>query len=331
MRIAGGICCHFKVEVLSLAKISPRQIFGLILVATLLLVMLPSALVAAPKLKVAVLYPTVKNPALSRIFEDILQGIRQNDGLEVMPIGLAETDNIDGVARDLKRNEIKAIIAIGQRSYAYGDMLSESYPVVHGGVMIEPNGHSGISLVADPHQFFDRLQSLAPRTKRVHAVYSEKSNGWLIRMAKEMAPEYGIELIAHEAKTVRQGMSLLRDTLDEVSNEQDAIWLLIDKVLPDKAALPMVLEKAWDSRVVVFSNNPSHTRRGALFALFPDHKGMGSRLGKLMIQQSDAVAVPKVLPSQDLKISINERTASHLGFNIGQSQRSEFDLIFPLR
>lgn len=302
-----------------------------LLVVTILVALMPSTLFAAEKVKVGVLYPEVKSPALTKIFEEIIDGIRANDSLDIVTYRISDDSDVQTIEQHVGQDEIEAVIAIGQRTYAIGKQLAKRLPVVHGGVMIEPNGHSGISLVSDPHQFFERLATLAPSVKKVFAVYSEKSNGWLIRMAKQAAAEYGVELDARQAGSVREGMSLLRDTLDEVEGDHDAVWLLLDKVLPDKVALPMVLEKAWDSRVVVFSNNPSHTRRGALFALFPDHHGMGVRLGKLLIQQSQGNATPIVLPSQDLKISINERTASHLGFNIGQSQRAEFDLIFPVR
>ena len=303
----------------------------MVLVVTLLVVITPSTLLAGPKLKVGVLYPEVKSQALTQIFEEIIEGIISNHELEVSLFIISDGDDLEQIERDIKHRGVNSVIAIGQRSYALGKKLAKSLPVVHGGVMIEPNGHSGISLVADPHQFFDKLTTLAPSVKQVFTVYSDDSNGWLIRMAKETAAQYGIELHAQKAGSVREGMSLLRDTLDAVKGDHDAIWLLLDKVIPDKAALPIVLEKAWESRVVVFSNNPSHTRRGALFALFPDHQEMGARLGRLLIQQSQENARPLVLPSQDLKISINERTASHLGFSFAQNQRAEFDLIFPVR
>ncbi len=295
------------------------------------MVLVPSTLMAEESIKVGVLYPDVKNSVFGRVFDEILQGVKQNDNLDIIVYTLSKDENVAALEDRLKRDGISAVIALGQRSYGVGQKLAPSFPVVHGGVMIEPNGHSGISLVIDPKQFFSRLIDLAPTVKRVYTVYSEKSNGWMIQMAEQAAKEHNIELLASRANSLREGMFKLKEILDTVQDEHDAVWLLLDQVVPEKAALPIVLEKAWDSRIVVFSNNPSHTRRGALFALFPDHVAMGYRLGKLAYQQQLNSSTPLVLPSQDLKISVNERTASHLGFSITPGQRGEFDLVYPVQ
>ncbi|VAW84532.1 hypothetical protein MNBD_GAMMA18-579 [hydrothermal vent metagenome] len=303
----------------------------LILFATIALVIIPSLLVAAVPVKVAVLYPPVANSFLTQIFDEIVDGIKLNREIEVVIYPVTGKENIESIKDKLKDDGIDTVIAIGDKNYPIGKKLAEAYPVVHGGVMIKPNGHSGISLVADPEQFFSHLKRLAPSVKRVYTVYSEASNGWLIRMAKKIAEQYDIELNAFEADTLREGSHNFRQLLGQVRDERDAVWLLLDKVVPDKAVLPVVLEKAWDSHVVVFSNNPTHVRRGALFSLFPDNYGTGESLGELVLRQRQPGAQPLVLPSKNLKISVNERTALHLGFSVIQSQRVDSELVYPVQ
>ncbi|MCF6219019.1 MAG: hypothetical protein L3J62_08330 [Gammaproteobacteria bacterium] len=295
------------------------------------LMALPSSLVAAEPARVAVLYPSTTNSLFSRVFDEIVDGIKLNSELKVVLYTLQGGEDIESIKQQFKQDDIEAVISLGEKNYPTGKALREYYPVIHGGVMIEPNGHSGISLVTDPEQFFLQLKQLAPSVKRVYTVYSESSNGWLIRMAKEAADKYDIELNAFEAESLREGMYKLRQLLYEVKDEQDAVWLLLDKMVPDKAALPVVLAKAWDSHIVIFSNNPSHARRGALFALFPDNVGTGKSLGELVLRQRQKNRGPLVLPSKELKVSVNERTASHLGINFSQRQRMEFDLIYPVQ
>lgn len=301
----------------------------LILFASIALVIMPSFLIAAVPVKVAVLYPPVANSFLTQIFDEIVDGIKLNREIEVVIYPVTGEESIESIKDKLKGDDIDAVIAIGDKNYPIGEQLSEVYPVVHGGVMIEPNGHSGISLVADPEQFFSHLKRLAPSVKRVYTVYSEASNGWLVRMAKKIAGKYDIELNAFEADSLREGSHNFRQLLGQVKDESDAVWLLLDKVVPDKAVLPVVLEKAWNSHVVVFSNNPTHARRGALFSLFPDNYGTGESLGELVLRQRQPGAKPLVLPSKNLKISVNKRTASHLGFSVSQSQRVDPESVYP--
>ncbi len=300
-----------------------------ILFATIVLVIMPSFLMAAVTVKVAVLYPPVVNSFLTQIFDEIVDGIKLNREIEVVIYPVTGKEHIESIKDKLKDDGIDAVIAIGEKNYLIGKKLAEVYPVVHGGVMIEPNGHSGISLVTDPEQFFSHLKRLAPSVERVYTVYSEASNGWLVRMAKKIAGKYDIELNAFEADNLREGSHNFRQLLGQVKDERDAVWLLLDKIVPDKAVLPVVLEKAWDSHVVVFSNNPTHARRGALFSLFPDNYGTGESLGELVLRQRQPGAQPLVLPSKNLKISVNERTASHLGFSVSQSQRVDSELTYP--
>ena len=99
----------------------------------------------------------------------------------------------------------------------------------------------------------------------------------------------------------------------------------------DRVILPMILEQAWEKQVVVFSSNPSHVNKGALFALYPDNEGMGRTLGALAdnILAKKRPASPGLLPLRDLLTATNLRTAEHLGIQYTQAQREEFSLVFP--
>ncbi|HHL32294.1 MAG TPA: ABC transporter substrate-binding protein, partial [Oceanospirillales bacterium] len=204
-------------------------------------------------------------------------------------------------------------------------------PVINGGMIMPPNdGHSGISLVASPVQFFAHLRNIAPSVKRVFTVYNEKNSGWLIRIAEEEALKSNIELQALEASNIRQAARHFKTILSIANTATDAVWLLLDKVVPDQSILPLVLDAAWKKNLVLFSNNPADTKRGALFSLFPDYEKMGYSLAEFSKQQINS-NTPLVLPLSSLKVSVNERTASHLGLNYSSNQRESFDLIYPIK
>jgi putative tryptophan/tyrosine transport system substrate-binding protein len=139
-------------------------------------------------------------------------------------------------------------------------------------------------------------------------------------------------LNAYAADDMREAVKKFRVILDQVKDSSDGVWLLLDNILPDKTIMPMALEAAWQHRVVLFSNNPSHTRRGALFALFPDNTQMGYSLAGLALAMiKERPRQPVVLPLSDLKVSINRRTASHIGLNYTKAAEEELDVIYPVR
>jgi len=224
---------------------------------------------AAPDdMTIAVLYPEVSG-AYAQVFTNIIAGIREIPGIRVVPHVLTDASDDDALVRRLHDEASDAVIALGQRGYRFAKKADLQLPVVIGATLISPDGFNGISLSADPEQFFKRLGSLTPPVKRVFMVYSDRNNGWLIPLAKRVAARHDVELHAMKADDARSAVRHYHTILQQVRDLQDAIWLPLDNVAPDKVVLPMVLQAAWNKRLVVFSNNPSHVRQGALFSLFP--------------------------------------------------------------
>jgi len=92
--------------------------------------------------------------------------------------------------------------------------------------------------------------------------------------------------------------------------------------------LQMVLRAAWDRNLVVFSSNPSHVPKGALFALFPDNQAMGRHLGVVIAGRNGHS--PALAPLEQLNTAINIRTADHLGLGLSAAD-ARFDMVFPSR
>jgi len=270
------------------------------------------------------------NAAYDRIFSEIITGITAHEGVTLHTYSLTTTSEKQDIQKEIDARQVDAIIALGHTSYNIAKKFRDQLPVIHGGMIMKPNGHSGISLVGSPVQFFSHLKNIAPDVKRVFTVYSEDNSGWLISIAEEEARKSNIELHALQATDIRHAAKQFKKILDQAETSSDAVWLLFDKVVPDQTILPLALNAAWQKNIVLFSNNPAYTKRGALFSLFPDHEKMGYNLAELSIKQINS-NTPLVLPLSSLKVAVNERTASHLGLHYSTGQRESFDIIYPLR
>ena len=290
-----------------------------------LLLISPSAWAS---INVAVLYPHIEG-GYSAVFDNIISGVENNPGITVNKKALSDDTGHEEVSAWLEQSKANVLLALGRRSYDIANGFSDQLPVVHGGLVLSPNGHTGVSLAGDPEQFFKRLSILAPHVKRVLVVYSEHSSGWLVRMAEKSAPNYGYELVSYKADDIREAVHIYQRVLDD-AKEGDSLWLPLDSVSPDKAVLPLVLREAWDRRLVVFSNNPQHARKGALFSLYPDNRMLGEQLAALALKVSDG-SEPLVLPTLHMKLSVNRRTASHLRVDINQGSKLVVDQIYPVR
>lgn len=99
----------------------------------------------------------------------------------------------------------------------------------------------------------------------------------------------------------------------------------------DQNTLPDLLRKAWDQEFVLFSSNPAHVQRGALFGLYPDNVAMGERLGRMALALAEGKPLKNssIEPLSDLLIAVNVRTADHLRLNLSKGVIETFNLTFP--
>ena len=284
----------------------------------------------AENLNISVIYSELKSSSVN-IFSLIIQGIKQHPKTQVTTLPFLNADDMETIEKRLHLNPPTALITQGTSGYQQARHLEGTLKIVSGGLLLTPNGHSGVSLDGDPKLFFAQLNRLAPQVNRVSVVYNPLRSGWLVKMAEAVAAQYDLELKAYPAENTREAMRHYRTVLDQAKAGQDAIWLPLDNIAPSKVVLPLLLKEAWSKNLVLFSNNPLHAKKGVLFALFPNHIGLGQQLADLAVTMTQADLLPMVQPSQHLRVAVNRRTASHLGIHLSKRQQQAFDLVYPSR
>jgi putative ABC transport system substrate-binding protein len=295
---------------------------------------LSSAAVAG--VRVAVIFPEVDQP-YARVFEQIIDDIRQQKGFDVDTYSLRDNYDPAAVKQWITQQNAQTLVALGQRGVDAVENLDIDIPIIIGAVLYVSGAQneqvSGISLTPDPDLLFTRLKQMAPGIKRIHVVYNPDRYQWLIDYAKKAANKHHLEILAKEASDLPSAAPLYRELLDASQHDDDAIWLLQDSsTVGDSSILPLVLKEAWEKKLVVFSSNPGHVRRGALFALYADQNALGKSITQLLLQQtSGKTKVKGLLPLSEVQIAVNLRTAGHIKVDISYEQRRQFDLVYPKR
>lgn len=283
---------------------------------------------AAPAARIAVVYP-LSAGGLDSVLRDMLAGLQTTPGMDLVHYPVSDSISQAEFESWVAARRIQGVVVLGQKSSSYTQRLQSSLPVVYGAISRAPEGGRGISMAGDPEQFFSLLNSMAPRVKRVYTIYNDANTGWILPYARESAERYGLELVAYSARDVREAMNHLRNFLPNIRPDQDGLWLQIDGVVSDKTGVPMALETAWERHLVVISNSPLHVRRGALFSFHPDHVAMGRRLGDMLMQSLRADLRPLTLPSRSLTLTVNERTAEHLGLTVYRAKLRDATFVNP--
>lgn len=305
-----------------------------LLFSALVYLCLSSAVLAS--VRVAVIYPQVDQP-YSKVFENIIGDIQQQKGFEVTTYSLRENYDSEAVKHWISQQKAQTLVVLGQRGVDAVEQLGIDIPVIIGAVLYVSGAQnemvSGVSLTPDPDLLFKHLKQMAPDIKRVHVVYNPDRYQWLIDYAKTAAKKHKVEVLAREAKDLPSAAPLYRELLADSQHNHDAIWLLQDSsTVGNSSILPLVLKEAWEKKLVVFSSNPSHVRRGALFSLYANQDELGKSITQLLHQQiSGKTKVKGLLPLSDVQIAVNLRTAGHIKIDIPHEQRRQFDLVYPKR
>ncbi len=308
-----------------------KLVFQLIWIFSSLLAAFNSFGVQA-KEPLVVLYPEVREPYRA-IFDAILDGIKEHSSGEIVTLSLAKGVKLEDIQSWLAQRDPGVIVSLGNRGRHIATQLRGDYSVITGATILSDDnvsqGLAGISLSPAPDRLFQQLRKLAPHIEQIRVIYHPHTNSWLIKEARQAAEDAGLKLIAEPAEDVRDAAPRYRDFLASTTDGKDALWLLQgDPTLDERGLLPLIMGQAWKKNLLIFSSNPSHVQRGALFSLFPDN----IRLGQRLAEKAHQVASGKdsgVETMRDLRIAVNIRTAEHLGLKISRVDRRSFDLVFP--
>ena len=272
-----------------------------------------------------VIYPDVKAP-YDKIFQQITQGIAEETQDNILQIKLPVKFDAADTAKQITTDQV---IALGKRGLLVAREIYKKKPVVVGALPIKPNGISGISLTADPDELFDYLHELAPEINKITVFYTPAS-AWVINDAQTKAAAKGLTLNGIKVENIREAVKAYDRFFAREDLSKTAIWLPLDPITAnDKIIVPVILEKAWSNKIVVFSSKPNHAKRGALFSAIPNNQLLGRQLVQLVQRISKQPLPAVVKPLKTVKLAVNLRTAAHLGYEYGSGKRSGFALTFP--
>lgn len=274
-----------------------------------------------------VMYPQIRQPFL-KVYETIARGAAKGFAGRTNELVLAKNQSGEQLKKQLTN---KLIIALGGRGVTQALSLGFEQPLIVGAVSGQLPEVYGLSMIPDVHVVVNKLEVLAPTTARVFVVAHAEKNIADLEAAQIAFNKVGVQLLINKAKDIRDAANIYRKLTAKLK-PGDAVWILPGDRFVNNSLLSILLQAAWRDDFVVFSSNPSHVNRGALFSVYPDNFQMGVRLGEIARQLAEGSQAPvQMEPLRNVFVSINQRTSNHLGITITDDMKEHVDLILPAR
>lgn len=282
---------------------------------------------SSPGAQLAVVFPQVRQP-FQKVYQTIAKGAAEGFAGPTSEIIL----DADKPATDLEsRIADHMVVALGGRGITELQPMTLAHPLVVGAVSRRIPHVYGMSMVPEESLIVTKLHVLAPEVRRVFVIVRSHDNIIDPKSAQLAFNQLGIQLHIHEAEDLRAAAGIYRKVIRSLGSG-DAVWIPSGDRFVGNALLSILLQASWKSEFVVFSSNPTHVKRGALFSVYPDNFQMGVRLGELARKIAEGEQQQAGMePLQSVFVTLNERTSNHLGILLTDDMKEHIDLVLPAR
>ena len=282
---------------------------------------------SSPGAQLAVVFHQVRQH-FQKVYQTIAKGAAEGFAGPTSEIIL----DADKPATDLEsRIADHMVVALGGRGITELQPMTLAHPLVVGAVSLRIPHVYGMSMVPEESLIVTKLHVLAPEVRRVFVIVRSHDNIIDPKSAQLAFNQLGIQLHIHEAEDLRAAAGIYRKVIRSLGSG-DAVWIPSGDRFVGNALLSILLQASWKSEFVVFSSNPTHVKRGALFSVYPDNFQMGVRLGELARKIAEGEQQQAGMePLQSVFVTLNERTSNHLGILLTDDMKEHIDLVLPAR
>ncbi len=244
------------------------------------------------------------------------QGVKSLVPVLLPKVTLNSGEDVAVLQTKIKERQCSILLAVGQKAL---EALAgiDHVPIVYllvpspGLVRIRPDNLTGIKLSLPPERQLATLVEARPDIRRVGVIFDPAHSADLVQAADKFLSSQARQLVPFQATEPRQ----MAVGLQALNGKIDALWMLPDRDYITSAAMETMALFSMQTHIPIISFSEKFLETGAMMAIVPDPKGVGSQASIPIIQILQGIPVSQisVLEPQASKIHINEYVAEHLG------------------
>lgn len=257
------------------------------------------------------------------------EGIIEGENLELTSKSAQGDDAMDTqIAQNFVNDKMDLVCGIATPSAMalYNVCYEKNIPVIFNAVSdpvaanlakSKTEAMPGITGVSDELPVTEQLKlirEVLPDAKKIGIIYttSEANSVSTIETYKEMAPEYGFEIVEKGTSNAAE----IPQAADVLLGEVDCITNMTDNTVVDN--LPIILEKANAANIPVFGSEEEQVGNGCIASAGIDYIELGKIAGEMaanVLKGEDISSMPYET-IEESKITVNEEVAAALGITL---------------
>ena len=269
-----------------------------------------------------------EHPALDdarRGFEDGLKELGVNANIDFKN-AQGDIPTTTTIAQKFASDKVDLIYTIATPSVQAAKQVTSDIPILFSAVtdpvdagLVEsfkkPGGNlTGTSDEAPISRQLKLFNQLDSSIKKIGILFntSERNSEVQIKMAEDLAPEFGLEIVAI-------GLSNINDipqTMDSLVKKVDAIYTITDNMVAD--GINIVSEKALANNMIIVGAEDSHVKGGALIADGLSYYELGKQtalMAKKILVDGESPSTIEVEKAKNTSKMFNEETMKKLNID----------------
>ena len=265
------------------------------------------------------------------LYREAIEGFKNIYTKEIAEFDLhGDAKNIEKVVAKGEKRRPDLIVSIGLLATMAVTQQMKQTPILFS-MVFDPGRFSlsgphitAMAFDIPPSTTLTRAQEILPHAKRVGVLYDPTKTS--VSQIKKIARSLGITLVAVEVteKTIPVAMR-------EITEQKiDCLWLIPDSTVVTPPSLDFILLTSFEHHLPVIAFSDDIVKKGALAAIYPNYRDIGEQMGHMATQilRGGTTDHEKVYPLLTHRLSINLKTAFHLGLKINNKIVRAADKIY---